>query len=280
MKLCAHGVSYTYPDGTKAVEEISLCFFPGEVTCLLGPNGSGKSTFLLLLSGLIRPTSGSVTLDGVDIGELDSRRMFGILFQNPSDQLIAPTVEEDVSLGPKQLKLDVKEVRDRVRSSLGRLGIIELEKRSPFRLSGGEAAKVALAGLIALDPEVYLLDEPSASLDIRGIDALKDLLRELKGRGKIVIIATQDSDFASEVADKVYILNRGRIIAGGGLEILSRVQLEDLGIRAPTALRIYRRLSPPLNDPPANLESLIDALRRILFASQRDQERLNSPHSL
>ncbi len=267
MELCAQGVSYSYPDGTRAIDGISLCVSSGEVSCLLGPNGSGKSTLLLLLSGLIRPESGSITLDGVDIGKLEYRRTCGILFQNPLDQLIAPTVEEDVSLGPRQLRLSPEEVEARVRSSLARLGLLGLEGRSPFRLSGGEASKVALAGLIALDPEVYLLDEPSSSLDLKGIEVLKELLRELKGRGKIVVIATQDSDFAYEVADRIYILSGGRIIAEGSSEVLSEVELEGIGIRAPAALRIYRRLSPPLIEPPKNIESLIDALRKLLPSS-------------
>ncbi|MEM3371272.1 MAG: ABC transporter ATP-binding protein [Candidatus Korarchaeum sp.] len=279
MELCASEASYTYPDGTKAVDRVSLCVRSGEVVCILGPNGSGKSTLLLLLAGLIRPTSGSVTLDRVELESVAGyRRICGVLFQTPSDQLVAPTVEEDVALGPRQLKLGDEEVRGRVRSSLERFGLMGFEGRSPFRISGGEAAKVALAGLVALDPQIYLLDEPSSSLDSEGIEALKGLLRELKERGRIIVVATQDSDFASEVADKVYIMKEGKIIAGGGLEVLSQIQLEEVGIRTPTALRIYRRLSLPLSDPPVNLESLIDALRKLLSTPQGDQEGLDGTH--
>lgn len=271
MELCASEASYTYPDGTKAVDRASLCVRSGEVACLLGPNGSGKSTLLLLLAGLVRPTSGRVTLDDTELERVaDYRRICGVLFQSPSDQLIAPTVEEDVALGPKQLKLSDEEVRERVRSSLERFGLLGFERRSPFKLSGGEAAKVALAGLVALDPQVYLLDEPSSSLDSRGVVVLKGLLKELKEKGRIVVIATQDSDFASEVADKVYIMKEGKIIAGGGLEVLSQVDLEEVGVRVPSALRIYRRLSLPLDDPPVDLDSLVDALRRFLSIPQRD----------
>jgi len=269
MRLCAHGVSYAYPDGTLAIEGVSLCVSSGKVICVLGPNGSGKSTLLLLMAGLIRPSSGRITLDGVEIDSLEYRKICGILFQDPSDQLIAPTVEEDVALGPEQLRLGKEEVRERVRSSLERLGLLGLERKSPFRLSGGEAAKVALAGLMALDPEVYLLDEPSSSLDLRGVEVLKEVLRELKGRGKIVVIATQDSDFASEVADEVYIMNKGRLIAGGDLRILSELPLEEIGIKPPTALRICRMLFPLIKDPLVDLDSLIEVLRRTL-SSQRD----------
>ncbi|MCS7102795.1 MAG: energy-coupling factor ABC transporter ATP-binding protein [Candidatus Korarchaeum sp.] len=271
MDLCAFEVSYTYPDGTKAIDEVSLCIYSGEIACLLGPNGSGKSTLLLLLAGLIRPTSGYITFKGVKLEYIaDYRRLCGVLFQDPSDQLIAPTVEEDVALGPKQLKLSDEDVRVRVKSSLERFGLLGFERRSPFRLSGGETARVALAGLIASDPQVYLLDEPSSSLDVRGINVLKGLLRELKKKGKLVIIATQDSDFASEVADKIYIMSRGKLIAGGGLEVMKQLNFEEIGIKMPSALRIYKKLSIPLNDPPVNLDSLVEALRRLLSTPERD----------
>ena len=271
MKLCANNVSYSYPDGTKAIEDVNLCISSGEIVCLLGPNGSGKSTLLLLLAGLIKPTSGFITLDGENLGK-NYRRICGILFQNPSDQLIAPTVGEDVSLGPKQLRLGSQEIERRVKEALETLELLGFEERSPFRLSGGEIARVALAGLIALDPEIYLLDEPSSSLDLRGMEALREVLRELKGRGKIVVIATQDSDLVSEVADKVYIFNRGRLVLGGSVDVLYEAPLEEIGVRAPTTVRICKEISQFLDECPLRLEDLINTLKGA-FSSSRNQER-------
>lgn len=263
MELCAHGISYSYPDGTKAIENVSLCVYSGEIVCLLGPNGSGKSTLLLLLAGLLKPNSGSVTLNGKDIEELNYRRICGILFQNPWDQLIAPTVWEDVSLGLRQLGLSGSEIKARVEAVLEEFGLAGFEERSPFKLSGGEAARVALAGLVALDPEVYLLDEPTSSLDYVGMEALKRLLRGLKERGKIVVIATQDSDFVFELADKVYLINEGKLMYGGDLRVLSEIRLEDIGVRVPVALKLYKKLLNCLS----NSGDPISTLREILSSN-------------
>jgi cobalt/nickel transport system ATP-binding protein len=267
MKLCANNVSYSYPDGTKAIEDVSLCISSGEIVCLLGPNGSGKSTLLLLLAGLIKPTSGSITVDGENLGR-DYRKICGILFQNPSDQLIAPTVGEDVSLGPRQLKLEYQEIERRVKGALEALELLGFEDRSPFRLSGGEIARVALAGLIALDPEVYLLDEPSSSLDLKGMEALMEILRKLKEMGKIVVIATQDSDLASEVADKIYIFNKGKLISGGRVNILYEAPLEEIGVKAPATVKICKELSHFISECPLRMDDLINALKRALSSSR------------
>lgn len=265
MELCAYNLSYSYPDGTKAIEDVSFCASSGEIVCLLGPNGSGKSTLLLLLAGLLKPQSGRITLDGKDIREIEYRKMCGVLFQNPLDQLIAPTVWEDVSLGPKQLGLREEELTDRVRSVLSKFGLLGFERRSPFRLSGGEAARVALAGVTALDPEVYLLDEPTSSLDYRGMEILRKMLEELKAKGKIVIVATQDSDFAFESADKIHLFSEGKLIASGGIEILNEVKLEEIGVRVPVALRLYEMIRNCLSNP---VDSIL-ALRKLL-TSNRD----------
>lgn len=266
MLLEAREVSYTYPDGTEALMNVNVQLRAGEVVALLGPNGSGKSTLLLILAGLLEPSSGEVLLDGRPISsmEFDFRRMCGILFQNPADQLLAPTVWEDVALAPSQLGLSGEELEHRVREALKRVGVTELSDKSPHRLSHGQAARVALAGIIAQDPLVILLDEPTASLDLPGCEILERFLDEAKARGRIVCLASQDAEFAARVADRVYLLASGTILASDlAEEVLSDADLlMSAGVRPPSTVRIYSKLFPNSKEkPPIKEDSLIDRLR-------------------
>ncbi len=210
-----------------ALKEVTLEFREG-ITVVLGANGSGKTTLLLTSAGLLRPTSGKVLLDGKDLFSLGRkvRKEFGLLFQNPRDQLIGQTVYEDVSLGPRQLGIDgVEEV-------MRRLGIWELRDRSPLQLSQGQASLVALAGVLSYNPNYVLLDEPSSSLDYRSLNLLVDVLAELKGRGKVVVVATQDTEFASWVADRVVLLDEGKVKGMGDPSLLEDPDLlVSVGVR-------------------------------------------------
>ena len=270
MLLEARGVSYRYPDGTVALKNVSVQLRAGEVVALLGPNGSGKSTLLLILAGLLEPSSGEVLLDGRQISSmgLDFRRICGVFFQNPSDQLLAPTVWEDVALAPSQLGLSGEELEHVVRGALRRAGVTELSDKSPHRLSYGQAARVALAGIIAQDPIVILLDEPTASLDLTGCEILEEFLEEAKARGRIVGLASQDAGFAARVADRVYLLTGGTISAcGSAEEILSSADLlTSAGVRPPPTVRIYSKLFPNSKErPPIREDSLVDKLRDVIF---------------
>ncbi len=231
MRLSLSRVSYSYPDGTEALKEITLEVSSGEVAVILGPNGSGKSTLLLIMAGLLTPTSGEVTLDGRGLGRW-YRRICGIMFQDPRDQLVAPTVWEDVSLAPKQLGL---EVDSRVKDALRFFGVEELADRSPFRLSRGQAAKVILAGLRAHDPFVLLLDEPCSSLDAEGTERLIEFIREFRERDRIVVVASQSSYLASKISDKVFVLNGGRLVVSGPADIVlsDGDALARAGVRPP-----------------------------------------------
>ncbi len=265
--LEAREVSFCYPDGTVALDSVTVRADPGEIVAILGPNGSGKTTLLMILAGLLEPTSGEVLLGGRPLSTLQDeyRRICGVLFQNPRDQLLAPTVWEDVALGPSQLGLRGEELRSRVESALAAVGASHLAQRSPHRLSSGQAARIALAGLLAHDPPIILLDEPTASLDLEGRRALGRILLDARRRGKIVFVATQSSDLAAEFADRVYMMVKGRVRASGRPEeILSAADtLESVGVEPPMAVRVFRALFPDLPvRAPVRLDELTQMLLR------------------
>ncbi len=264
-------VNYSYPDGTHALRDLNLEIRPGEITFVLGPNGSGKTTLLLLMAGLLSPTRGEVLFGGRPVGDW-FRRYCGILFQDPRDQLLAPTVWEDVALAPKQLGLDEEAVSERVRKALRFFEIENLASKSPLRLSRGQAAKVALAGLLAHDPEVLLLDEPWSSLDADGMERLIELVRQFRERGRIVVISSQNSDMAAEVSDVVHVLKGGELVMSGRAnDLLARVgELREVGIRPPAVPSISKKIFPD-DSPAIKLEDLIGRLKRLIIWDNEHQ---------
>ena len=227
----AEDLSYKYPDGTLGVENVNLEAGPGTITAVLGANASGKTTLILLLAGLLEPTHGEITYDGRPISELgwNYRKICGVLFQNPEDQLIAPTVYEDIAIGPRQLGMQVE---DAVTTAASKTGVKDLLKRYTHRLSGGQKKKVALAGIIAYRPRILLLDEPFAGLDWEGYESLTRILRSYREEEKITLFTTQDSDIAFQLADKIVVLMEGRVIAAmnGGekpsIELLRKARVK------------------------------------------------------
>ena len=228
------GASFQY-DGIVAIRDLSLAVEAGERTVLLGANGSGKSTLLRLLDGLCFPSQGCITAFGDPLTQnslsnptfnFNFRRRVGLVFQNPDAQLFNSTVFEEVAFGPLQLRWTKKDLHKRVEEILDFMGISHLRERPPYRLSGGEKKRVALASVIVLDPDVLLLDEPTATLDPRSTSQLVDLIQQWKGSTKTVITATQQLDIVEEIADRVLILQEGRILADGTpSEILSDMDL-------------------------------------------------------
>ncbi len=213
-------ITYTYPDGTEALRGINFHAEKGEMVALLGPNGAGKSTLFLHFNGILRPTSGRVVVDGEEIdysksGLSRARQKVGIVFQNPDDQLFAPRVAEDVAFGPLNMGLPEDEVERRVRESLERVGMAGYEDRPPHHLSGGEKKRVAIAGILAMEPEIMVLDEPTSGLDPRGASQILRLLHELNDAGMTIIISTHDVDMTPLYADRVYIISNGEIISEG-----------------------------------------------------------------
>jgi len=218
-------LKYSYPDGTQALRDISFRALPGECIALLGPNGSGKSTLLLHLNGLLpERTVGESPVkihgEAITAGNLaEIRRQVGLVFQDPDDQLFCPTVAEDVAFGPLQLGLPEADIAARVKSSLARVGLTGFEARSTHHLSHGEKRRVCVAGVLACEPKLLVLDEPTSDLDPRGRREFKALLRRLPATK---IIATHDLEMAVELCSRAIILDHGEIVADGRtVELLS-----------------------------------------------------------
>ena len=215
-------VSFRYPDA-PALDGLSLSIAPGECAAVLGANGSGKSTLLRVLAGLAFPVRGSIRFQGQPLTEsalardpfgLEFRRRVGVVFQNPDAQLFNATVFDEVAFGPLQMGWTKGEILDRVHATLRTLGIERLKDRPPHRLSGGEKKRVALASVLVLDPEVLLLDEPTAALDPQSQGAIIDLLFGGLGE-RTVVITTHSLEVAHEIADRCVVLDTGRLAASG-----------------------------------------------------------------
>lgn len=218
-------MSYAYPDGLTGLQEVNFTIMPGENVVILGVNGSGKSTLLKLLDGLYFPSAGKINAFGEPLTErrlLDDeyafafRRRVGFLFQDPDVQLFSPTVWQEVAFSPLQMGLPKKEVAERANEALCALGIEKLRDRIPYQLSEGEKKKVALASLLALDPEVWLLDEPTANLDPRTQDWVIEFLLSLTDQGKTLIVAIHELEIAEVIAGHAYILGEDHRLAAQG----------------------------------------------------------------
>jgi cobalt/nickel transport system ATP-binding protein len=217
----AQNVSFSY-DQIPALRDFSLTIERGKSVALVGANGSGKSTLLRLLDALCFPTSGTLSFLGEpltphrfqdDAFFLSFRRLVALVFQNPDVQLFNPTVFDEVAFGPLQMGWTSPEVIERVNAALEQMGIVALRDRSPYRLSGGEKKRVALASVIVLDPDVLLLDEPTAMLDPRSQSQLIDLIQNWKSASKTVITATHQLEIVEDIADRVVVLEQGRVLA-------------------------------------------------------------------
>ncbi|MGH9340625.1 MAG: energy-coupling factor ABC transporter ATP-binding protein [Acidobacteriota bacterium] len=226
------GLSYSYPDGTQALDEISLVISQGEKVAILGPNGAGKSSLLLHLNGILR-SNGHVTIFGMGTKRKNLksiRQKVGLVFQDPDDQLFCPTVFDDVAFGPRNLQLAEEEVASRVFRSLTAVGVQGLEQKSAVHLSVGQKKRVAIATVLSMDSEVLVLDEPTSNLDPRGRKELLCLLTKLGGTQ---IIATHDLEFAGHLCDRIVVLCRGRKVAEGpaGLILSDHALLESQGLK-------------------------------------------------
>lgn len=215
----AKNISYTYPDGSKALQDVSLNVEKGEFVGLLASNGSGKTTLLRCLNGLIKPQVGEVAIDGEAIATLPQKVLFqriGMVFQNPNDQLFASTVAEDVAFGPSNMGLPKNEVKSRVDEALKAVGMDGLGSKSIHNLSFGQQKRVCIAGALAMHPEVLLLDEPTAGLDPMGEHKIMELLLKLNSeRGLTIVMATHMVDMVPLFISRIYILSRGKVLREG-----------------------------------------------------------------
>jgi len=233
-------ITYHYPDGTEALKRVNFKAAEGKIIALLGPNGAGKSTLFLHFNGILRPTSGSIIVNGKELkydkkNLMKVRQNVGIVFQNPDDQLFAPTVVEDVAFGPMNMGLSKDEVERRVDDSLKRVGMEEFKKKAPHHLSWGQKKRVAIAGILAMKPKIMVLDEPTSGLDPKGASQIIRILYKLNKKGMTIIISTHDVDLVPLYAYQVYIISKGEIIKKGDpQEVFDDVKtIRDANLRLP-----------------------------------------------
>ena len=242
-------MSFTYPDGTSALRNINIKINEGERVAIVGPNGAGKSTLFSHFNGISKPTSGLIKIDGQPMSYkkndlIEIRQKVGLVFQNPDDQLFAPTVVEDVAFGPMNLGLSDEEVDERVEESLKRVGMSGLEKKAPHHLSGGQKKRVSIAGILAMQPEIMVLDEPTTGLDPKGVKQVMDILYILNQENISIIIASHDVEMVTQFADKIFVLHEGEIIANGTTEdIFNDLEtLKKAHLKPPKAAEILHLL--------------------------------------
>lgn len=222
----AKKVFFSYPDGTNALHDINFRITHGESVGIIGSNGAGKSTLMLLLNGSLFPTSGEIRIGDIPlaretVGQI--RKAVGMIFQNPDDQLFMPTVEEDIAFGPANLCLPHQEIRKRIEEAMRQTGIEHLRNKPPYRLSAGEKKAASIAGVLAMTPDILVMDEPSSNLDPRARRRLIELLRSFS---HTKIIATHDMELVKQLSDRIIILEKGKIVADGDAKsILSNVKL-------------------------------------------------------
>ena len=213
--LAARGLGYAWPDGTPALQGVDLRLAPGERVGLVGPNGAGKSTLLLCLAGVLTPEQGELSLAGQPVARAqlpELHRRVGLVFQHPDDMLFTTRVRDDVAFGPRQARLPAAEVEARVEEALAATGAARLAERVPQHLSAGEKRAVALAAVLALRPEVLLLDEPTSDLDPRGRRGLLALLGDLS---RALLVASHDLEFVLALCTRVVVLDQGAVVADG-----------------------------------------------------------------
>lgn len=243
-------LEYRYPDGTIALSGINIQIYEGEMIALMGPNGAGKSTLFLHFNGIFEPTEGSVEIEGKTLkydkkSLLEARSKVGIVFQNPDDQLFAPTVLEDVSFGPMNLGLTEEEVHERSIEALKKVGMEEYINKPPHHLSGGQKKRVAIAGILSMKPKIMVLDEPTSGLDPNGASKIMQLLYELNEEGMTIIISTHDVDLVPIYSDNVKVISKGKIIKEGNCEdVFTDMQvLKQADLRLPWIAQLFKEIS-------------------------------------
>lgn len=242
-------LSYTYPDGTKALEDVSLQVEQGKKLAIVGVNGSGKSTLFLQLNGVLKPSQGSVCYQGEEVkyskkGLMHLRKNVGIVFQNPETMLFSSNVFQEVSFGPMNLDLEHEEVKERVLSSLDEVNMLDFQEKSVHFLSYGQKKRVSIADILAMKPEVIVLDEPTSSLDPRHAEQIIQFFEVLNERGMTIILSTHDVNLAYEWADLVLVMKDGKIVEqGDSIHIFSQEEmLKNCYLKQPYVLRTYYEL--------------------------------------
>lgn len=238
--IAIRGVSFSYPDKPNTLHNVTLTIQAGERVAIIGPNGAGKTTLFMSVCGVLRPHQGDIQIFGTPINLGEFRPEIGLVFQNPDDQLLSASVWDDVAFAPQNMGLSEVEVHERVRQALRLTGTSELAHRAPHHLSGGEKRMVAIAGVLAMHPQVVIYDEPSANLDLR---ARRRLINFLKGTTETLVISSHDLEFLLEVCDRAVLMDEGRIIADGDPASIMGDQtlMEEHGLEKPHSLVPHRQ---------------------------------------
>ena len=267
MSIVIEHLNYVYMQGgpyeTMALDDVSLTIHDGEFIGLIGHTGSGKSTLVQHLNGLILPTSGKITVDGMDLAEKSTdrraiRRRVGLVFQYPENQLFEETVAKDIAFGPKNLGLDEAEIDRRVRTAMRRVALDydKLAQRSVFELSGGQMRRVAIAGVLAMEPQTLVLDEPCAGLDPRGREEILGLISDLhRESGATIVMVSHSMDDVAALAERVIVMNHGKVAMDGApREIFSRgEELRAIGLDVPQAVELAQKLREKGFDVPEGI---------------------------
>lgn len=277
MSITVENLTYTYskglPNETRALEDVSFQLEPGEFAAVIGHTGSGKSTLMQQLNGLLRPDSGKITVGEVCITDpstkmTEVRRKVGLVFQYPEYQLFEETVAKDVAFGPKQVGMTGEKLERVVEESIRLTGLDyeEVKERSPFELSGGQKRRVAIAGVLAMKPEILILDEPTAGLDPSAHRDVLKLIRRIhrQERMTILLVSHNMGDIA-ELADRVLVMNRGKLVMNGTpAEVFSRGEpLWEMGLGLPPATEFMERLKDRMPGIDAAQLSIEDAAKEI-----------------
>ena len=277
MSITVENLTYTYskglPNETRALEDVSFRLEPGEFAAIIGHTGSGKSTLVQQLNGLLRPDSGKITVGEVCITDpstkmTEVRRKVGLVFQYPEYQLFEETVAKDVAFGPKQVGMTDEELDRVVEESIRLTGLDyeEVKERSPFELSGGQKRRVAIAGVLAMKPEILILDEPTAGLDPSAHRDVLELIRRIHRQERMtILLVSHNMGDSAELADRVLVMNRGKLVMNGTpAEVFSRGEpLWEMGLGLPPATEFMERLKDRMPGIDAAQLSIEDAAKEI-----------------
>ena len=246
--LSVKNVTFSYENGCNALDDVSLEINDGEIVCIVGHNGSGKSTLAKMFNGLLIPSSGSVTVDGMDTADeektLDIRRRVGIVFQNPDNQIVTTVVREDVAFGPENLGIPTKEMAVRVDDALKAVGMESYAESAPHMLSGGQKQRIAIAGMLAMEPQTLVLDEATAMLDPMGRRDILSIVKKLNEEKNITVVMITQYMEEAVGADRVIVMNSGRIEMEGTPEFVFSKgdELRAIGLDVPPAVELREML--------------------------------------
>lgn len=276
MPVVIEKLTHTYMPGSAmqatAVNDVSLTIADGEFLGIIGHTGSGKSTLIQHINGLLQPTSGKITVNGLSLADKKSRKevrkMVGMVFQYPEYQLFEETVEKDIAFGPHNIGVPSSALNARVRTAMARveLDYDKYSTKSPFELSGGQKRRVALAGILAMTPSILVLDEPMAGLDPKGRKSILALIRRLHEEGMTIIMVSHSMDDIATLADRVAVMNAGKIFAVGAVKTVfaNPESLMEIGLDVPQAARLAAMLRAKGIDIPNDVIALEDLGSAIL----------------